>query len=364
MYKFNYAKITKSRLMGSMGLIVVSSLKENEEDKKYEYFLLDSEGLGLADYISLTNPDDFEVYEEEERLMGGLGSKRIDLSEEEAKFLIHKYANKNAYYQKPLPEGIEEYEHYMQGDIDAFNINSDELFKKLCAKYNSDIEFVNYIVMRFISMDREFLRIYSMTPNLKDMSVTNRNGTLLRNEVRKIKENHFMCETLFEDMDRYYKVNLAIKINTNYMIESIMIGNLREVDPEDVLDDISRNEYIGVYKIKEDIKEFKKKFVRDYPFCLKCQFEKGIMLTKFYEDNSHVNKKVYEISNDIEAIYYLVGDYLIVSNYHSDERIENDKEIFDSYSSLELKDEFVFMGSVIYEFANSDYQDFYEFLNS
>lgn len=40
---FDYAKITRSRLMGSMGLII-----RYEENKKYiyQYFLLDGEGLG------------------------------------------------------------------------------------------------------------------------------------------------------------------------------------------------------------------------------------------------------------------------------------------------------------------------------
>ena len=47
---FDYAKITRSRLMGSMGLII-----RYEENKKYiyQYFLLDGEGLGIADYVSL-----------------------------------------------------------------------------------------------------------------------------------------------------------------------------------------------------------------------------------------------------------------------------------------------------------------------
>ena len=49
---FDYAKITRSRLMGSMGLII-----RYEENKKYiyQYFLLDGEGLGIADYVSLKN---------------------------------------------------------------------------------------------------------------------------------------------------------------------------------------------------------------------------------------------------------------------------------------------------------------------
>ena len=58
---FDYAKITKSRLMGSMGLII-----RYEENKEYiyQYFLLDGEGLGIADYISLKNPTSKEACRE------------------------------------------------------------------------------------------------------------------------------------------------------------------------------------------------------------------------------------------------------------------------------------------------------------
>ena len=41
--KFNFAKITQSRLMGSMGMII-DNTDENGDNVK-QYFLLDSEGL-------------------------------------------------------------------------------------------------------------------------------------------------------------------------------------------------------------------------------------------------------------------------------------------------------------------------------
>ena len=103
---FDYAKITKSRLMGSMGLII-----RYEENKEYiyQYFLLDGEGLGIADYISLKNPTSKEACREEERLMGGLGECRILVNEEIALFLINHFGNKNLQYDKELPGNSEEY---------------------------------------------------------------------------------------------------------------------------------------------------------------------------------------------------------------------------------------------------------------
>ena len=90
--KYNFAKVTNSRLMGSMGLLICWS---EGEDNIYQHFLLDAEGLGIADYVSLKNPSKDEAYMEEQRLMGGLGSDIITISEEEALFLVKHFGRKN-----------------------------------------------------------------------------------------------------------------------------------------------------------------------------------------------------------------------------------------------------------------------------
>ena len=105
---FEYAKITRSRLMGSMGLVIKHSDNESEI---FEYYLLDCEGLGFCDYVRLENPTKEEAYMEEERLMGGLGENRVFISEDRALFLVQYFGQKNIEYDKPLPDGQE---YYMQ----------------------------------------------------------------------------------------------------------------------------------------------------------------------------------------------------------------------------------------------------------
>ena len=116
--------------MGTMGLLINW---EDKQDKIVQYFLLDAEGLGLADYVSLKNPTKDEAHREEERLMGGLGSDRIRISEDEALFLVKYFGNKNSYYEKPLPGEVEEY-------IDIINkyetnLNIEDIYPKICKTY-------------------------------------------------------------------------------------------------------------------------------------------------------------------------------------------------------------------------------------
>ena len=114
---FQFAKVTNSRLMGSMGLLI--NWKDNE-NYIYQYFLLDAEGLEIADYVSLKNPTKDEAYREEERLMGGLGADRLKISQEEALFLVNYYGNKTIRYEKELPGEVDEYIEIVRNyDVDG-----------------------------------------------------------------------------------------------------------------------------------------------------------------------------------------------------------------------------------------------------
>ncbi|MFR8152581.1 MAG: hypothetical protein ACLU7U_04780, partial [Romboutsia timonensis] len=218
--KFNFAKVTNSRLMGTMGLLINW---EDKQDKIVQYFLLDAEGLGLADYVSLKNPTKDEAHREEERLMGGLGSDRIRISEDEALFLVKYFGNKNSYYEKPLPGEVEEY-------IDIINkyetnLKIEDIYPKICKPIKDEVEFINYMTMRFIAWDRESLRYFSSSEEIANMHITNINGTLLKNTVIPKGNKRYISEALYEDNDGYYTSKIAFSIeedNDGFKISSMV----------------------------------------------------------------------------------------------------------------------------------------------
>ena len=175
---FEYAKITRSRLMGSMGLVIKHSDNESEI---FEYYLLDCEGLGFCDYVRLENPTKEEAYMEEERLMGGLGENRVFISEDRALFLVQYFGQKNIEYDKPLPDGQEYYMDTIKNH--KTNLTMEDMFPIICRKITNDIEFINFMTMRFIAWDREALRHFCENKETAYMHITNINGTLLKNTV-------------------------------------------------------------------------------------------------------------------------------------------------------------------------------------
>ena len=359
--KFNFAKVTNSRLMGSMGLLINW---EKDKESMYQYFLLDSEGLGLDDYVSLKNPTKDEAYREEERLMGGLGSDRIRISEEEALFLVNYYANKNEYYEKPLPGNTEEYIDIIKNYEPKITI--EEMYPKICKKVTEDIEFINYMTMRFIAWDRESLKYFSGSEEISNMHITNINGTLLKNQVTKKGNGKYISEAIYEDNDGYYVSKIAFNISKDgdtFKINSMLATDKESIYDFEVFDEIAKEELVSIYELNK-AEEFIEKFYIDNPFLSRSNMEDGTFFTRFNFNNNHVKNEIYVINNDMRAIYYQVGDKFFVGTYSDNDRKYINKILQCNYKEyIKLEEELYFEEHVLYDFVESGSDDFEDFLD-
>lgn len=358
---FDYAKVTKSRLMGSMGLTIKY---ENKDNNIYQYFLLDGEGLGIADYVSLKNPTSKEACNEEERLMGGLGDSRILVKEEVALFLINHFGNKNLEYGKELPGDTEEY-------IDIItkyksNLTLEEVYPIISKKVDNEVEFINYMTMRFIARDRESLKYFSGSEEISNNHITKINGALLKNKVTKRNEEVYISEALYEDEDGYYTCKIAFNIckeNDNFRIKSLLVTDTEPIYDFEVFDEISKSEFIDIYKVKNK-DEFLMEFYNDNPFMLKSEMEEGVFFTRFNFNNNHVKKDIYVINNDIKSIYYQLGDKFFVGTYSERDRKYINKLLMTKYKEyLKVDESYFFEENVLYDFVESGADDFEDFLD-
>lgn len=359
--QFNFSKVTNSRLMGSMGLLIHW---KNEEEDFYQYFLLDAEGLGIADYVSLKNPTIEEAYREEERLMGGFGADRLKISEEQALFLVNYFGNKNYYYEKELPGEISEY-------IDVIkkyktNLTIDDLYPIICKKVTEEVEFINYMTMRFIAWDKEGLKYFSKSNEISSMHITNINGTLLKTNVISKGKGKYISEVLYEDNDGYYTCKLAFNIEKkedDFRIKSMLVSEKEPIYDFEVFDEISKPEFVSIYSLNKQ-EEFIEKFYQENPFMLRSDMEDATFFTRFNFNNDHVKKDIYLISNDIKAIYYQIENKFLVGTYSEQDRKFINKILDCNYKEyLKIDEEIYFEENVLYDFVESGSNDFYDFLD-
>lgn len=358
--EFNYARVTQSRLMGSMGLITKYT---EDEDEIYNYYLLDSEGLGFYDYVRLVNPTKEEAYMEEERLMGGLGENRIMISEEQALFLVQYFGRKNIEYEKPLPEGKEYYMDIIENFETDLGIY--DMFPIICRKIEDEVEFINFMTMRFIAWDREALRYFCENQETAYMHITNINGTLLKNTVIKKGDGKYISKAIYEDNDGYYVCKIGFNITSldgDYKVKSIFIADKSSIYDFQVFDEISKEEFIDIYELNA-YDSFVEQFYRDNPFTLRSDVEEGVLFTRFNFNNDHVKEDVYVINNDLKAIYYVMQDKLYVGTYSVKDRKFINKILNVKYKDyIDIVDSMYFEQNVLYDFVESGCDDFDYFI--
>ncbi|MBN2900086.1 MAG: hypothetical protein JXO44_15070, partial [Clostridia bacterium] len=127
---------------------------------------------------------------------------------------------------------------------------------------------------------------------------------------------------------------------------------------------LAKKEYIGVYTVQKD--GFRYLFEYKKPHLMMNIHRNGSLYTEFNTTNAHVELPVYYLNGDIYAVYYLTdSDQLVVSTF-DEVNLDSVEAFFDQSG---LSDYLAYEGafeadtSLIYEFVNSGYESFYDFLN-
>jgi hypothetical protein len=355
--KFEFAKITKSRLMGSLGLHIKW---QDEKETLNQFFLLDAEEDGIADYVGLRNASLKDIFIEENRLMGGLGSSIIRITKKEALNLLYEYARINIKSSLSFPGDFLEYEYLLKRDT---TVDEEKLFFKTCVAISEPIEFINYMTMRLVAKDSKALRFFSSEKKPLYPEVSSKGAVLLKNTVSKMNENRYYSNAIIEDATGYYKLKLGFTIidENPFKLRSILAGEKQLVDSESVRKEISRPEYIAHYKIQDE--ELVYNLKKAYPTLYKVPFDKGDMYTKFKPHNDHVKEEEYNISDDLEAVFFTTESELVFAALDS-KTYKVGFKVLETIGGLSLVNEFVFPYPVIYDYAESKESRFSEFLAS
>lgn len=342
--------------MGSIGLHV----RWFQNDRSLnQFFLLDSEGEGIVDYIGLWNGSQKKIEREEQRLMGGLGAKKIRLTKKETLTLLYQYGRINIHCHCPFPQPLEEYEHLLKKDI---TISEDQLFFKICTPIQQAIEFVHYMTMRFVAKDIPMLNYFSYYAQRQYDFLTNDKTTLLRNSVERVGNDTYLSNAIVEEDDGYYRLKLGFRIvyEGRYYFRTILGGRRQKLDMQTAASLLSQSEYLAIFKHKSpNLSEI---LIEQMPGLYKIAFEKSILYTDFKKNNDHVKKSEYRISGDIQGLYLIKKNELIFGALE-EKAFEEGLTRLQKIGQLRLEDEIFSMQSILYEYAQSKSENIYDFVD-
>lgn len=130
---------------------------------------------------------------------------------------------------------------------------------------------------------------------------------------------------------------------------------------------LSRWEYVTVYEILRDPDDFDIDFTTYTLGAMRTDHINGEMFMQFKQNNDHVNQRTFNLSDDIDGLYY-VTDFgqLILAAYSLEDIGSMEDRLHRSplASAVFPTARYQFQEPVLYEFAQSDFDDFDEFLKA
>jgi hypothetical protein len=372
--QFVSATITDTRLMGATAMYIHWRLLLcPEAENMHQFFYFDDEEFGFETYRSVWGEDEDEVLVMEQALMGGLGGKKKELTEKQALYMVCKYAAFNIPRSLPLPEGESEYAFILNDPPILTDSEKASLFAKICTPLKSDYHVINYYLMRCFGQDEEgagflvqenpYMRFNS---SIADLAwVPNKlAATFCRNVIEEADDLSYLCESLIEYDKKYTIVITRLQVEDLKITDCQCISTM-DISPAEAAMMLARPEYVSVYEIIVDPEEFDEKSWDLSLSTMVTLHDNGKLFLSFNTNNNHVNKQVFRLSDDVYGLYF-VTDFgqliLSASTLKNIQSMENKLLKSPLGHILSPGSKFEFKEPVLYEFIQSDFDDFDEFV--
>lgn len=380
---------TDTRLMGVIGLDLTWEVQKNTKTEIVEQiFYLDSEEYGIESFLEGYGRDSEEIEEERNRLYSSLGGSLVPVSEREARFLLQAHACINTRYGQPLPEGREKYAFLINQEQCLTAQEYEDLFDRICGDDTGDNFTINYFMMRCISGDApgaHWLMHHaapagdrpvrpSDIPDLSgcDVFQPQAKGTLCRNSIQSAglaEDRTYFCEALAEYGNHYHLITALLRLSEDCteVLSASRRSDLRVTGVEAAMM-VNRSEFISVYTMLnagED--DFEDTLDRAMAGFTETRYENGTLYIQFKENNDHAGQSVYRINDDIKALYYVTDSGQLVLMGYTMNAVRNAEfQLFLSLLPFPLMNtmKYEFREPVMYEYLQSGYVDFADFLAS
>lgn len=369
-YVFKRGICTTTRLIGVVGVCVYwEDIKGNEV---VQFYHLDFEEYGIDVFEEYCNIDEENVHKIQSRIMGGLGGNTVEITEREIIMLLKMCYQVNLKYEEYIPDDITSILHLIKAEIEFDGKEYDLLYKQIFCEILSEEHLINYYIMRQVAVDYEIGRRLMVDGQEASclFTPTDDPSTLIKNNIECIGENkaykEYRVKSLIDYGSRYKHIVSNFKISVDELkVMSCFIEDFITISNIEAAFQLKKEEYIGIYHVN-DIEFFEDVLVSSKPDLMCNSHEHGNLYTEFYKHNKHVNKAIYYLNGDVELIYYVTsGNQLVVSSF-CEKNLKLAMALFSEQKYVSLisyVDDLRVDISVLYDFVNSSYTDFFMFID-
>ena len=371
---FLSAYVTDTRLMGVLAVHACWKIPYGDELSDFhQFFYIDCEEMGLETYKSFLDSDPSEIEMAEQALVGGLGASKIEISERQLMELLTEYRLFNENHKLPLPEKYEEYRFLIEPETILTPEESHILMKLICGEIRSDYQTINYFLMRCFGRDYTGAAYLSEGKFPLDLYDNYRQATFCKNVIDKDASyvdgaTAYMCESLIE-MNNCYETVISRVVVRDLKIVDFEHCSGFAVSSAEAAMMLSKPEFVTVYEVllsEQDMDENIGELTITLNTVMSVH-DNGRLFMAFKPSNSHVDSRIFRLSNDVRGIYFLT-DYgqLIMAAYSLIEiqTLERKLAACPLAPFLMATAKYEFKEPVLFEFINSDFEDFEDFLEA
>ena len=371
---FLSAYVTDTRLMGVLAVHACWKIPYGDELSDFhQFFYIDCEEMGLETYKSFLDSDPSEIDMAEQALVGGLGASKIEISERQLMGLLTEYRLFNENHKLPLPEKYEEYRFLIEPETILTPEESHILMKLICGEIRSDYQTINYFLMRCFGRDYTGAAYLSEGKFPLDLYDNYRQATFCKNVIDKDASyvdgaTAYMCESLIE-MNNCYETVISRVVVRDLKIVDFEHCSGFAVSSAEAAMMLSKPEFVTVYEVllsEQDMDENIGELTITLNTVMSVH-DNGRLFMAFKPSNSHVDSRIFRLSNDVRGIYFLT-DYgqLIMASYSLIEiqTLERKLAACPLAPFLMATAKYEFKEPVLFEFINSDFEDFEDFLEA
>ena len=395
--EFISSYITDTRLMGVVGLVLHWYLPQNTSKKHFfQFFYLDAEEYGFDTYRSVlaSDLDDEpltaveELRSTERALMGGLGGKKVSLTEREARAVIQYYVDFSLARKLPLPDGIEEYQFLLGPRIVLDREESVTLMKKQCPTFTSEFQIINYFLMRCFGRDFSAAKFLTKHYVRTDLFPEHKAATLMQNTIQEAADTSgshtayhatdsdkafgtfdtqkkYLCESLIEYDGKFFLLVVQVTLEHLKVVDYERVSSFR-ISSSEASMITDRPEFVTVFDCPPQYADAALTFTSRLENSMLTEHENGRLFMIFYPHNNHVSKRVFRLSDDVFGVFYFAdsGQILLSSNSRSNLRtLERELMTSDAGHAVTPLSRYQFQEPVLYDFVNSICEDFEEFVD-
>ncbi len=388
-YEFVSAWITDTRLMGVNAMCI--TWKDRLGAELHQFFYFDAVDTGLERFDEVSGSDEDLIREKDISYAGGLGGRKVGLTEDEALYVIHEYMKVNRRTGEPVPNitirlkktldswadtraAKEKHDSAEAGDrgmpSDGSGVAPEEeekarIMKKICKAPLTTNEKINYFMMRICDSDEDGIRFLSGGKLGREASPARGSlYTLHSNQISYTTRNEAVMRSLVESGQKYELWISEIKLYRGAVSSYKRTSRMHISDTEAYMS-LSHSEYVMVFSLAEDAG----KLTQDStPLTRRSSFieeEDGVSYMLFRPNNDHVDTRNYRLYDDIFGIYHVTssGQFICSSSSQQDlAMMELDLVFSPIYRSMKLIGNYELNEPVMAQFLTSGYDDFNEFL--